>query len=160
MKWIKLPLTAAIHQALSITSLAIIGLHGWVLLNGAEFGFTLVDLLVPLASPDKPTAVATGVAAGYLTLIVSISSYARSLLGQRFWRMLHYGTFGIFLLALVHGIAAGSDSSSFVGGLLYTGTGSAVLFLTYVRILGGRYIPSHRQAPVKPVGLILGPRNW
>jgi hypothetical protein len=147
MKWIKLPLTSEIHQALSVISLAVIALHGWVLLYDAEFGFTLADLLVPFAAPYKPVAVAAGIAAGYLTLVITVSFYVRSLLGQRFWRILHYGTFGLFLLALAHGIAAGSDSSSLAGGLLYIGTGSAALFLTYVRILGGRYIPARRQAP-------------
>lgn len=147
MKWVKLPLTSEIHQTLSFISLAVIALHGWVLLYDLEFGFTLGDLLIPFASPYRPVAVAAGVGAGYLAVLITASFYVRAWLGQRFWRMLHYSAFGLFLLALVHGIWSGSDASTLPAGLLYMGTGTAVLFLTYVRILGGRYMPSRRSAP-------------
>ncbi len=148
MKWVKIPLTSEIHQTLSFISLAVIALHGWVLLYDVEFGFTLRDLLIPFASPYKPIAVAAGVGAGYLAVLITASFYVRRLLGQRFWRLLHYGAFGLFLLALVHGIWSGSDASSLPAGLMYTGTGAAVLFLTYVRILGGRYTPTRSKAPI------------
>jgi hypothetical protein len=147
MKWVNLPLTAEVHQTISIIALAITALHAWLLLFDMEYGFGLRELLVPLASPYRPIAVGSGVLAAYLAAMVTGSFYVRRLLGQRVWRAMHYATFALFLLALAHGIAAGTDSSSLPMGVVYAVTGGLVLFLTYLRILGGRYVPTPRPVP-------------
>jgi hypothetical protein len=68
--------------------------------------------------------------------------------------MLHYSAFAAFALAAIHGIMAGSDSGTVAMQIMYLATGSAILFLTLLRILGGRYIPvrkgfheNHANAP-------------
>jgi hypothetical protein len=146
MRWVKLPLTLEVHRTLSLIGLVAIASHGWVLLFDREFGFGFAEVLVPLSSPYRPIAVGAGVTAAYLAIVISGSFYVRRWLGQRAWRLMHYGTFATFFLAMVHGLWAGTDSGSVGGVLLYGGTGALVLFLTYTRVLGGRYVPKRQPA--------------
>jgi sulfoxide reductase heme-binding subunit YedZ len=153
MKWVNLPLAAELHQMLSLLGLVLTAFHGWVLLFDVEYGFTLTTLLVPFASPFRPIAVGAGVIAAYLMALLALTSsvgWARRRMGQRTWRWVHYSAFAAFVLGLAHGLFAGSDTAGLGAGMLYTVSGGLVLFLTYVRILGGRYVPQRKAPPVHP----------
>jgi len=92
-------------------------------------------VLVPFAAPWRPAAVAAGVIAGWLTLILALSFPLRRRLGQGGWRRLHYASFAAFLLALGHALASGTDLAGVGGPILAVIAGAPVLWLTLVRIL-------------------------
>ena len=54
----------------------------------------------------------------------------------RFWRRAHYLNFAVWTLALVHGLAAGADSTTPWALALYFGAAGAVVGLTVRRVLG------------------------
>ena len=121
------------HESLSVAAiLATIG-H-IVLIYFDEFiGFALGDLFIPGRAAWRPTAVSLGIVAFYGLSVITASFYVRPKIGQRRWRLLHFASFGVYLSALVHGIAAGTDSGTVLGVVLYSSTATAIAFLTAVR---------------------------
>jgi predicted ferric reductase len=130
------------HQFLSILAAVFTGLHVALLLGNRHAPFDLVDVTLPLVSGWRPVPVALGIAAAYLTLAVLFSSYLRGRLGFRAWRLLHYGSFGAWALAWLHGLTAGSDTGLAWVQYVYLAAGGAVGFLVVFRLL----MPANRPA--------------
>ena len=122
-----------LHEFTALLALGFLAAHLLALLGDRYIGFRPWQVLVPLASPYRPVPVALGVVACYLLLLVTGSFYARRQIGQRAWRALHYLTFGGWLLALGHGLLAGTDTGTSWGLLLYAGSGFVVATLTIWR---------------------------
>jgi sulfoxide reductase heme-binding subunit YedZ len=151
-KWVKPPELLELHKVLSFVGLAAIAVHGFVLMFDTYFSYNVWRISVPFLSEYRPVEVGIGVISGYLMLMVTLSFYVKKQIGgPKVWRMLHYASFPVFGLGTLHGITSGTDSSSpWVIGM-YAAMVTIVLFLTYVRILGGRYIPTRRRRPETPV---------
>jgi hypothetical protein len=122
------------------------------------FDFTLLSVLAPFTAPYRPAFVSLGIIAGYLSLLLTWSFYVRTRVGQKTWRMFHYAGFLAFTMATAHGVFAGSDTGSPWAIAMYTGFGGAVLFLTFARILGGRYVPARAGKLAAPHARAAGPR--
>ena len=121
------------HESLSIGALLATGVHMWALKNDEYIKFALRDLFVPGAATWRPNAVAFGVIGFYSLAIITVSFYMKKLIGQTVWRAIHFGAFGTFVVAMLHGLMAGTDSSNpFVFGL-YIATGAMVIMLLIVR---------------------------
>jgi predicted ferric reductase len=122
-----------LHQFTSLLALGFVGLHVLSLLGDTYIGFSLDQLLIPFASPYRPLEVAAGVIALYLLAIVTLTSLIQRDIGHRVWRAIHYSTFALFLLALNHGIFAGTDSGELWAAGLYAFSGILVTSLTVWR---------------------------
>jgi hypothetical protein len=133
------------HRTLAWTGLSMLGLHAGALLLDPVIGFGPLAVLLPLASPWRPVAVAAGVVAGWLSLMLAMSFRLRRYIGQRGWRRLHYASFGAFVLSLGHALASGTDLAGVGGPILAVLAGGPVLWLTLVRIL----TPRRRPAPAR-----------
>ncbi len=143
-----------LHGFTGLLAMGFLLIHGLSLLGDRYVGFTLPQLLVPLASPYRPVWTAMGVIAFYTVLVVLASSYLKKQLGYRFWRGLHYLSFGAYLLALAHGVFAGTDSGEPWARGLYWSTGLTVLLLTLWRFRGNRQgLTARRERP--PEGRVL-----
>jgi hypothetical protein len=132
------------HQTLAWTGLSMLGLHAGALLFDPTLHFGLPSVLVPFASAWRPVAVAAGVVAGWLALMLAMSFRLRKRIGQRGWRRLHYASFAAFVLALGHALTAGTDVKGLGGVGLVAIAGAPVLWLGLVRILLPRTTPSTR----------------
>lgn len=100
----------AIHEALSLTTLAMVALHGVSLLGDAFLHPGLSGIAVPFASSYRPLWTGVGVVAGYGLAALGLSYYARDRFGAARWRRIHRLTALFWLLAVVHTIKAGSDA--------------------------------------------------
>jgi predicted ferric reductase len=140
-----------IHKFLSIFVLLAMVFHVVILLPDPWAKFTLADMLIPFESHYRPTAVALGIVTLYGSVIVTASFYLKGFIGQKGWRWLHYGTFALFLGALLHGLLAGTDSKSSTVQISYFASGVAVLFLVFFRVLVTRAAGGKPRAerPVK-----------
>ncbi len=136
-----------VHRFLSLFTLGFTVFHVLIVLPDRFIGFSLVELLVPFASPYRPEFMAVGILSLVLMAIAVGSFYARELIGYRAWRLLHYVTFAVFVSAAAHGIGAGTDSGSRWAPYLYAGTGLVVFNLTLYRIFKGssRGLPGGRR---------------
>ncbi len=126
------------HQTLAWTGLSMLGLHAGALLFDPTLHFGLPSVLVPFASAWRPGAVAAGVIAGWLTLMLAVSFRLRKWIGQKGWRRLHYASFGAFVLALGHALTAGSDLKGVSGPVLAALAAGPVVWLTFYRVLAPR----------------------
>lgn len=139
-----------IHKFLSIFVLLAMVFHVLILLPDPWAKFTLKEMLVPFESHYRPTPVAMGIIALYGSILATASFYMKGMIGQKGWRYLHYGTFALFILALLHGLLAGTDSKKTAVQVSYMASGVAVLFLVFFRILVTRAAGGKPRAE-KPV---------
>jgi methionine sulfoxide reductase heme-binding subunit len=130
-----------LHRFLALLSLGAIALHGAAIALDRTVRMPLAGLVVPGASPYRPLAVAAGVVAAELTVLVVVSFPLRRRIGLRVWRGLHWATYLIFALATVHGLLAGSDSGKPWSLDLYLAAVGALAFATAWRAL---YRPPRR----------------
>lgn len=126
------------HQTLAWTGLSMLGLHAGALLFDPTLHFGLPSVLVPFASAWRPGAVAAGVVAGWLTLMLAASFRLRRWIGQKGWRRLHYASFVAFALALGHALTAGSDLRGVNGPVLAALAAGPAVWLTFYRVLTPR----------------------
>jgi predicted ferric reductase len=138
-----------IHQFMSTCGLALLGVHLGGLLVDEFTPFSVADVAIPLSSAYRPVAVAFGVLAMYVSVVVIALSWLRKRIGTTWWRRSHLLAVPTFLLSLVHGVFAGSDTARPAMWWTYVATGLIVLFLLVVRGLTAGYRPERtpRQAP-------------
>jgi sulfoxide reductase heme-binding subunit YedZ len=101
----------AIHEALSLTTLAMVALHGLSLLGDAFLNPGIVGIAIPFAGAYRPIWTGIGIIAGYGLTILGLTYYVRDRVGAARWRRLHRLTAVFWLLAIGHTIGAGTDSA-------------------------------------------------
>lgn len=100
----------AVHEALSLTTLAMVALHGVSLLGDAWMNPGFSGIAVPFAGPYRPLWTGLGIVAGYGLAVLGTSYYFRNRIGAARWRRVHRLTAIFWLLAIGHTIGAGSDA--------------------------------------------------
>jgi methionine sulfoxide reductase heme-binding subunit len=133
------------HRTLVWTGLSMIGLHALALLFDPTIHFGPAAVLIPLVAPWHPGAVAAGVVAGWLALMLAVSFRLRKWIGQRGWRRLHYASFGAFVLSVGHALAAGTDVHGVHGLVLAAITLGPTLWFALLRVLAP--IPKPKPKP-------------
>jgi predicted ferric reductase len=134
-----------VHRFVGLLAGTFIVIHVSMLLVDSYLPFSLSQILIPGASPYRPVWVAFGVVAAELLVALAVTNRYRRSLSHRFWRRAHYLNFAVWLLALVHGIAAGTDRATVWALALYIGTASVVAGLTASRFAG----PAAESAPIR-----------
>ncbi len=133
------PAAADLHEHASLLGLGFGLLHALVLLGDHYIGYTLSQILIPFASAGYlPLWVGLGQIGLYLMALVTFSFYVRHWLGARIWRTIHYLSFAVFGLALMHGLFSGTDSSLPWAIWMYASTGVSVLAMTIYRLFAQR----------------------
>jgi predicted ferric reductase len=151
--WPGLPATFAIHEYVSLLGLAFAIFHALVILGDQYINFTLLQLLVPFSTVDyRPFWVGVGQIGFYVWVIVSVSFYIRPVIGQKFWRFLHYASFGMYILGISHGIFSGTDTSLGWAQNYYWYSAGSLLFLFTARVIGSLLdvlfpVKKHTPAP-------------
>jgi methionine sulfoxide reductase heme-binding subunit len=144
------------HRFLSLLALGAIALHGLALTLDKTVRIGLGALLVPGLAGYRPLATGLGVVAAELAALVVVSFPLRKRIGARVWRRLHWATYGIFIAATAHGLAAGTDTARGWVFSLYAGAVFAVASATAWRALtrpsaqkGAPHVPNrHRSVAV------------
>lgn len=134
-----------VHRFVGLLAGTFIVIHVSALLFDSYLPFSLTDILVPGTAPYRPVWVAFGVIAAELLAALAVTNHYRKALSHRFWRRAHYLNFAVWLLALVHGFAAGTDRATIWALALYIGTASVVAGLTASRFAG----PAPQSAPIR-----------
>ena len=99
-----------VHEALSLATLALIGLHGLALLGDHYLHPGLAGIAVPLAGPYRPAWTAIGIVSGYGLAALGLSYYFRDSIGPARWRRLHRFTALFWVLGVVHTVGSGTDA--------------------------------------------------
>jgi predicted ferric reductase len=126
--------TYDLHRFVALLTLILTVVHTFIVLPDAFIGFSVWELLVPFASPYRATYMALGTLSLYLMGVVIATFYMRPFVPYSAWRAIHYATFAVFVMALVHGIGAGSDGGTVWAQALYWASGGLVLALLGLRV--------------------------
>ena len=130
------PTAAALHQHTSLLGLGFGLVHGLLLIGDQYIHFTLAQVLTPFTTVNYlPQWVGLGQLGFYIWGLVVLSYYVRNQIGRKIWRTIHFASYLVFALTLLHGIFSGTDAAkAWVTGLYWV-SGSMILFLTFYRIL-------------------------
>jgi sulfoxide reductase heme-binding subunit YedZ len=101
----------AIHEALSLTTLAMVVLHGVSLLGDSYLNPGVAGISIPFVGFYRPFWTGLGIIAGYGLAALGLTYYVRDRIGAARWRKLHRVTALFWVLAIVHTIGAGSDAA-------------------------------------------------
>lgn len=150
--WPGAPAAFAIHEYVSLLGMAFAIFHALVLLGDRYINFTVAQILIPFATVDyRPTWVGIGQIGFYVWLIVNVSFYIRSSIGPKTWRALHYLSFAMYIMGLLHGLFSGTDTPASWAQWYYWISGGSLLFLLIYRILNTVTEKLARRTKPKPV---------
>jgi predicted ferric reductase len=121
------------HAFLAGTGLALLAVHVSLLAFHEYMRFSVPELMIPFRSAYRPAAVGLGVLAMYGMIAVAVSSWLRTRIGVSWWRRLHLLAIPVFVVSLLHGVFAGTDSERPWMFSMYAVTGLLTLFLVLVR---------------------------
>ena len=131
-------LTTAGHRQLTNLALVMTGFHLAMLLVDAEAAMSVADLAIPFASGYRPFATGLGVLGLYVLLVTWVSTLLRARLGQRRWRAAHRVAIAAWVLALLHGLLAGTDTGTPWAVFTYVLCGVTVAMLFAARVAARR----------------------
>lgn len=136
------PLTLVLeaHRVCSALALSFVAGHVTALLVDPVVRFSVLDAFVPFTSSYRPIQVGLGTTAMWLLISTLASTAAAGRMRYTTWRNLHYLAYPSYLVALVHGIIAGSDAAALPALAIYAGTAGVVAALTFARILGRGFV--------------------
>ena len=102
-------LTTGFHRNLALATLIFLSLH---IVTAVVDPFTALGwnaALIPFSSSYRRFWLGLGVVAIYLLLAIVLTSLLRPLFGHRTWRMVHWLSYAMWPIAVIHGIGTGTD---------------------------------------------------
>ena len=132
LPWLPAGALFFLHQ-LGDLALSLGVLHALLLLGDRFAGFTPATLVVPFRASYRPVWTGLGIIALYLAAMVQWSIHLRPRIGYRSWRGIHYVSYVVFGLALLHGLESGSDSLLTPMRAMYVVTGVSLAALAVWR---------------------------
>lgn len=155
-RWPRL-LNSELHNFLSLLSAIFLVVHVLAVWVDPFTHFGWNEILIPFASSYRSFWMALGIVALYLGLAVGISTWLRPRIGYTWWRRLHILTFGVYVLATLHGLGTGSDSQTWWGLGIYLVSIVLVGLLLYQRLLATankrKRTPAHPGVPRRALPL-------
>jgi len=147
--WPGAPTAFAVHEFVSLLGLAFAMFHALILLGDRYINYRLAQILMPFGSMNyHPIWVGVGQIGFYAWAIISATFYVRQRIGSKAWKFIHYASFFNFVIAMLHGIASGTDTITPWAQALYWVLGGTVLFLTVYRVVAGLLQPKPQPRPV------------
>ena len=139
------------HEWISLLALGFVGLHMGVLLFDAYSPFSIIQILIPFTSAYRALWVGIGVIGMYLMVLVTVTFYVRSRIGQRTFRSIHLFSFISYAAVTFHSLFAGTDSTLWSSKLIYATTALVIVFLTvYWYAMTRMKKPAARPQPSAP----------
>ena len=137
------------HQFISLLAIGFTALHGAVLLIDGYLPFSIAQILVPFISPFRPLWVGIGVFSFYLMLLVTITTYLKSRIGLKAFKVIHMFSLVAFLGVAIHSYFSGTDSSLPVVQWMYALTTLSVLAFTGYWVFKGTGVGITKRVPGK-----------
>jgi predicted ferric reductase len=102
--------TAGLHQNLSLLALAFTCIHVVTTLADSYAPVHVQDVVIPFISAYRPLWLGLGAVAFDLMLALILTSVARTRMSHRSWRLVHWGSYLCWPVAVLHGLGTGSDT--------------------------------------------------
>jgi predicted ferric reductase len=101
-----------VHRTAALTGVGLIAVHVVSLLFDPYAQLEVVDLVVPFAGTYRPLWLGLGTLAIDLLAVITVVSLLRHLVGPRVFRTVHWLTYALWPVALLHGLGTGTDAGS------------------------------------------------
>ena len=101
-----------LHRTVALTATGLIAVHVTSLLFDPYAQLRAVDLVVPFMGVWRPLWLGLGTLAVDLLAVVSVVSLLRARVGPRVFHAVHYVTYLLWPVALLHALGSGTDAAS------------------------------------------------
>jgi sulfoxide reductase heme-binding subunit YedZ len=115
-----------VHRNLSLLSVVFIAVHVFTLLLDPYAKMTPADIVVPFAGALQPFWLGLGTVAVDLLIAVTVTALLRRRLGLRVFKTIHWLSYALWPVALLHSIGDGTDGRS---GWMLLLAAASVLFV-------------------------------
>ncbi|UJF34720.1 ferric reductase-like transmembrane domain-containing protein [Paenibacillus hexagrammi] len=139
------------HTGTNITGTLLALLHAMLLIIDVYMPFSWMDIIVPFHASNSTVLNALGTIAFYGLIVVLLTSDLRNKLGRKVWLAFHFLSYPLFVLALIHGLFEGTDSSNILIKLMYYVSAAVLVGLTVARATESRGKTKVSVGPVKHV---------
>ena len=133
-------LVLELHRILSTLGMAYIAVHTVGILMDPAVNFSIADGVIPFTSAYRPFAVGIGTIAQWLVAVALISTALSRRMPRSAWWWLHLLSYPAFVLSLLHGMLAGTDTQAAASMWMYVSTAGIVGALTFARLLGRGWV--------------------
>jgi len=147
-RWSRL-VTAGLHRNVALLALCFLAIHVVTAVVDQFVGLGWLGVIVPFKSAYRPLWVGLGVVAFDIVLAVMATSLLRRHVRFRTWRLVHWGTWVMWPVALVHALGAGTDRVSF-GLFVSLGCVALVGAAAVWRLIPDRAVPDRTTPPRPP----------
>jgi sulfoxide reductase heme-binding subunit YedZ len=103
---------AEVHRTAALTGVGLIAVHVGSLFLDPYAQLRVVDLLLPLVGTYRPFWLGLGTLAVDLLAVVTVVSLLRDKVGPRVFKTVHWATYALWPLALLHSLGTGTDAGS------------------------------------------------
>jgi sulfoxide reductase heme-binding subunit YedZ len=138
-------LVVGLHRNISLLALVFLSLHIGTTIVDSYVSIGPQDAVVPFLSGYHRFWLGLGVIASDTLIAVSVTSLLRQRIGHSFWRVVHWGGYLCWPVALAHGLGIGTDHSKTWVFYLTLACGAAVLVAAVVRVVS--LVPPRRLVP-------------
>jgi predicted ferric reductase len=136
--------TIGLHRNTSLLALVFTLIHVVTTVTDSFVSIPAQDAFIPFISSYRPLWLGLGAIAFDLMLALTITSLLRTRMGYRSWRLVHWGAYLCWPVAVLHGLGTGTDTPvRWVLGLT-VGCVAVIAVLTGWRLAYGW--PSHAAA--------------
>jgi len=102
--------TFTYHRTTSTIGAALFLVHPIpLLLAHATTGMRWWNIFVPFTAPKQGILIAWGTLAAYALIVVTLSSLSIKKLPRRQWRLLHYGSYAVLGLGMLHALTISNE---------------------------------------------------
>jgi methionine sulfoxide reductase heme-binding subunit len=126
-----------VHRNVSLLSVAFIVVHIATAVIDGFAPIRWLDVVVPFGSAYRPIWLGLGALAFDLAIAVVVTSLLRARLGYRAWRAVHWTSYGLWAVAVFHGLGIGSDTRQVWMLALVVASVGSVLAATAWRVAVG-----------------------
>jgi methionine sulfoxide reductase heme-binding subunit len=104
--------TSDLHRTAALTGTGLVAVHLGSLLADPYAQLKLVDFVVPFLAAYRPLWLGLGTLAVDTLVVVTVVSLLRRRLGPRTFRIVHWATYVLWPVALLHALRSGTDAGT------------------------------------------------
>jgi sulfoxide reductase heme-binding subunit YedZ len=124
-----------LHSRWALVALSATGLHVLTVVGDPYSGISPLAVFVPGVAEKLTVPVTLGTFALYGLVSLGLATYLADRIPKAVWRAIHATAFGTYLLALAHGVLAGSETQLLAVRALYIGTAAVLVAAVLQRVL-------------------------
>ncbi|TAN29799.1 MAG: hypothetical protein EPN30_01795 [Actinomycetota bacterium] len=138
--------TPEVHRSLSLLAMVVLAVHVGAAVADKYSFIGIKDVFVPFMSAYRPVWVGFGSVAVDLGIAVVITSLLRVKMGYKSWRLVHWASYPVFALSIIHGLGSGTDSSLWISKVIYLAVGGALVAAIVARLIARKDLRAGAKA--------------